>query len=47
MSGDHEVSLNTKILLARVPTEKYPKENEDVFQIKYVPPTPTDQVADG
>lgn len=28
----------------RVPDETYPKESQDIFQIKYVPPTPIDQV---
>ena len=31
----------------RVPTDKYPVEETDIFQVKVVPPTPVDQVKDG
>jgi NADPH-dependent curcumin reductase CurA len=38
--------LNVQIILSKRPSADYP-EKEDVFQIKYVPPIPTDQVKDG
>lgn len=31
----------------RVPTSSYPTENQDIFQIKFVAPTPIDQLKEG
>ena len=44
--GDRVVDYNPQVTLIRAPSEKYPRE-EEVFQIKYVPPIPTDQVQQG
>jgi NADPH-dependent curcumin reductase len=46
MSSDHLVDLNVQVILSKRPTDNYPAK-EDVFQIKYVPPIPTDQVKEG
>jgi NADPH-dependent curcumin reductase CurA len=46
MDSGHSVDLNVQITLAKRPTPDYP-QNEDVFQIKYVPPQPTDNVLEG
>ena len=43
--ADRVVDYNPQITLMKVPSEKYPKD-EEVFQLKYVPPIPTDQVKD-
>ena len=43
---DRVVDYNPQVTLIKVPSEKYPKE-EEVFQLKYVPPIPTDQVQKG
>lgn len=44
--SDKQVDLNAQIVLTKRPSANYPAK-EDVFQIKYVPPVPTDQVRDG
>ena len=44
--GDRVVDYNPQVTLIRAPSEKYPRE-EEVFQVKYVPPIPTDQVQQG
>jgi NADPH-dependent curcumin reductase CurA len=41
-----QVDLNTQITLSKRPTADYPAK-EDVFQITYVPPVPTDRVEKG
>lgn len=41
MNSEHLVDINVHVVLAKTPTKDYP-EKEDVFQIKYVPPQPTD-----
>lgn len=46
MSQENTVDLNIQIILSKRPTALYP-ENEEVFQIKYVPPIPVDQVKEG
>lgn len=46
MSQDQVVDLNLQIILSKRPTADYPAK-EDVFQIKYVPPIPTDQLRAG
>jgi len=43
---DRVVDYNPQITLIKTPSEKYPRE-EEVFQLKYVPPIPTDQVQKG
>lgn len=43
---DRVVDYNPQITLIKVPTKNYPLK-EDVFQIKFVPPVPTDQIAPG
>lgn len=47
MSDEQVVDLNTVIRLSRVPTDKYPTEESDVFQIKMGPPPPVDTVPEG
>jgi NADPH-dependent curcumin reductase CurA len=44
--SNSQVDLNTQITLSKRPTADYPAK-EDVFQVKYVPPIPTDQVKKG
>lgn len=47
MSGeDRTVDYNPHITLIKAPGKDYPHK-EDVFQLKYVPPIPTDQVQPG
>jgi NADPH-dependent curcumin reductase CurA len=43
---DRVVDYNPQITLIKAPTKNYPLK-EDVFQIKFVPPVPTDQIAPG
>ena len=47
MSEENQVDLNTVIRLARVPTDKYPSEEDGIFQIKTLPPPPIDTVPEG
>ena len=47
MSEEQTVDLNTVIRLMRVPTNKYPKEEDGIFQIKMIPPPPIDTVPEG
>jgi NADPH-dependent curcumin reductase CurA len=44
--SEPRVDLNVQVVLAKRPTPKYPS-SEDVFQVKYVPPIPTDQLKPG
>lgn len=44
--SSQQVDLNPQITLTKRPSADYPAK-EDVFQIKYVPPVPTDQVGKG
>ena len=46
MDSGNLVDLNVQVTLVKRPTPNYP-QNEDVFQIKYVPPKPTDTLIDG
>ena len=47
MSGqDSQVDYNPHITLIKAPGKDYPLK-EDVFQLKYVPPIPTDQIQQG
>ena len=46
MSQDSLVDYNPQVTLIKVPTQKYPA-NEDVFQLKYLPPTPTNELQKG
>jgi NADPH-dependent curcumin reductase len=43
---DKVVDYNPQITLIKAPSNKYPAE-EEVFQLKYLPPVPTDQVQKG
>lgn len=43
---DKIVDYNPQITLAKTPTQNYPQQ-EEVFQLKYVPPIPVDQVKTG
>lgn len=43
---DKIVDYNPQITLAKTPTQNYPQQ-EEVFQLKYVPPIPIDQVKAG
>ncbi len=43
---DKIVDYNPQITLAKTPTQNYP-QHEEVFQLKYVPPIPIDQVKAG
>jgi NADPH-dependent curcumin reductase CurA len=45
-SSDKVVDYNPQITLQKVPTDQYPA-NEEVFQIKYVPPVPIDELKAG
>jgi len=45
-SSDKVVDYNPQITLQKVPTDQYPA-NEEVFQLKYIPPIPIDQVKAG
>lgn len=44
--SENLVDLNIQIILSKRPTSMYP-DKQDVFQIKYVPPIPTDMVKQG
>jgi len=46
MDSGNLVDLNVQVTLVKRPTPNYP-QSEDVFQIKYVPPKPTDTLIDG
>ena len=43
---DKVVDYNPQITLTRKPSEKF-TANEEVFQLKYVPPIATDQIQNG
>ena len=43
---DSIVDYNPQITLTKTPSEQYPA-NEEVFQLKYIPPIPTDQILAG
>ena len=45
-TSDKVVDYNPQITLIKAPSDQYPA-NEEVFQLKYVPPIPTDQVKAG
>jgi NADPH-dependent curcumin reductase CurA len=46
MDSEHLVDINVQVTLIKRPTKDYP-QHEDVFQIKYVPPQPTDTLKAG
>jgi hypothetical protein len=41
------VDLNSQIRLTKIPNSDYPTKQTDIFQLKFIPPVPIDNIKDG